>query len=359
MDEEQLLSQVFASPASDAPRIALADHLTRRGDPRGEFITLALSEAKKPSRKGKKRLDELQTLHWTSWVGSLSNVLSDSGLEFHRGFLSSCIIGPKRRGFGTGLGPKGDDLSTVGGHPPFFSLATDLGEVSKDPHWCTVERLHMFATDQASEELLASPHLGNLRSIRNISLSTLAWLAAGPVRLIEKANVHAYHPPSESEASALIALGGLPHLEELDGFWALCQGKKATEGYAFPWLVDGQLSRQLRTLNLGVYAVIAMPDWLEALARSTSIEKVDCGDVQLVRDSNNRLAQLEIEIRGPFPGHVGRMLETLKIGAISTIVIHGTVGLARRPDTVEKLREHGKRLGATVQVILPAPRKKS
>ncbi len=40
---ESLLAQVFADPASDAPRAVYGDWLVARGDPRGEFIALQLA----------------------------------------------------------------------------------------------------------------------------------------------------------------------------------------------------------------------------------------------------------------------------------------------------------------------------
>jgi uncharacterized protein (TIGR02996 family) len=44
--EERLLDQIRADPADDRPRMVLADHLSSRGDDRGEYITLALAYAR-------------------------------------------------------------------------------------------------------------------------------------------------------------------------------------------------------------------------------------------------------------------------------------------------------------------------
>ena len=39
---DALYAAVFAAPADDGPRLVLADALQEAGDPRGEFLSLAL-----------------------------------------------------------------------------------------------------------------------------------------------------------------------------------------------------------------------------------------------------------------------------------------------------------------------------
>src|SRR4051794_32380142 len=50
MSEAELLEAIRRAPDADAPRLAYADALARRGDPRGEFIALACDSAARCER---------------------------------------------------------------------------------------------------------------------------------------------------------------------------------------------------------------------------------------------------------------------------------------------------------------------
>lgn len=83
----ELLAEVYAAPADDGPREIYADALTERGDARGEWIVLALAEARgvldAAGRKRKRDIELDNILEQDSWAHPLSNA---ADVEFARGF---------------------------------------------------------------------------------------------------------------------------------------------------------------------------------------------------------------------------------------------------------------------------------
>ena len=92
-EEELLLRRILEDPEDDAARQVYGDLLLERGHPRGELISLQFhklsTKLTKPEAKREKELirDNLEAL-----VGPLVHVIARTGLEFERGFLSSCGV---------------------------------------------------------------------------------------------------------------------------------------------------------------------------------------------------------------------------------------------------------------------------
>ncbi len=84
-DIDALWSAVWNEPARLSARLVLADALSDRGDPRGEFISLQCMEA--PTRKTKARANKLLKSNIDQWTGTLPTVERASRV-FERGFLS-------------------------------------------------------------------------------------------------------------------------------------------------------------------------------------------------------------------------------------------------------------------------------
>lgn len=82
----ELFDLVRAAPADDGPRAVLADHLQLAGDPRGEYIALALTGAA-PAREA-----ELLAAHRLAWLGPLAPVLAPDEVAFRRGFLARATV---------------------------------------------------------------------------------------------------------------------------------------------------------------------------------------------------------------------------------------------------------------------------
>jgi uncharacterized protein (TIGR02996 family) len=107
-----LYDAVWAAPDDDAPRLVLADFLTERGDPRGEFIALQLARhAGKLDATGKKREKELLKRHKKQWLGPIAPLVQPYHLRFERGFLVTCQ-----------LEPNAELEKTLGTHPAWSTI---------------------------------------------------------------------------------------------------------------------------------------------------------------------------------------------------------------------------------------------
>ncbi|MCX5743650.1 MAG: TIGR02996 domain-containing protein [Proteobacteria bacterium] len=107
-----LFDAVWAAPDDDAPRLVLADFLTERGDPRGEFIMLQLAHAAGAlDAAGKKREKELLKRHKKLWLGPIGVLMQPHALRFERGFLVTCF-----------LEPNAALEATLGNHPAWSTI---------------------------------------------------------------------------------------------------------------------------------------------------------------------------------------------------------------------------------------------
>src|SRR4051794_14262414 len=100
-DEESLLAAVVAAPDDDAPRLVLADFLSSRGDPRGEFITLQCRLAAAPDDEARRKLriaeNKLLKAHEATWTAGFFGVAKSTPerkvkVAFHRGFLEEATL---------------------------------------------------------------------------------------------------------------------------------------------------------------------------------------------------------------------------------------------------------------------------
>jgi uncharacterized protein (TIGR02996 family) len=82
-----LLAMVYAHPADDGPRLACADWLQQRGDPRGELMALQLGPE---PRNAWARCRELVAQYGARWLGPIAR--SAQNPEFARGFLDRCTL---------------------------------------------------------------------------------------------------------------------------------------------------------------------------------------------------------------------------------------------------------------------------
>ncbi len=90
--EADFLSQVYAAPHDDAPRLVYADWLLQRGDPRGELISLQLDRWRRGDDWPSARESELLAAHEEAWLGPLWEVLVPGTVVFQRGFLAECAV---------------------------------------------------------------------------------------------------------------------------------------------------------------------------------------------------------------------------------------------------------------------------
>ena len=144
----ELLAQVYADPAADAPRLVYADWATSRGDPRGELITLQFARRERaPDANAIRREKELIDQYAQRWLAPLWRAIRAESVRFDRGFLSSVTVEP-------------------------FAVIAPL------PEWSTVVALEL-----AYHEAIPMEAFPALRELRNITPKLLAQIATAPRRL--------------------------------------------------------------------------------------------------------------------------------------------------------------------------------
>lgn len=145
----QLLAQVYADPAADAPRLVYADWATSRGDPRGELITLQYARRDRaPEAAAVRRERELLDQYMQRWLAPIWNAIRPYSVRFERGFLSSVTVEP-------------------------FAV------IAPRPEWSTVTALEL-----AYHEALPMEAFPALRELRNVTPKLLAQIAAAPRSLV-------------------------------------------------------------------------------------------------------------------------------------------------------------------------------
>jgi uncharacterized protein (TIGR02996 family) len=95
--EAKLIAAICAEPDDDEPRLVLADYLTGRGDPRGEYIAYEIAAQSSINTEARARADALLAHHELDWLAPLT--VPVASWEFRRGLLD-CVwiregIGPK------------------------------------------------------------------------------------------------------------------------------------------------------------------------------------------------------------------------------------------------------------------------
>jgi uncharacterized protein (TIGR02996 family) len=148
-----LFDAVAEAPEDDGPRQVLSDALLERGDPRGEFISLQLLSAQgKATPKQQEREKILWQNHWRRWFSEvpgvgLSPTRVDPPVEFHRGFMRSCVFSP------SGIGVN-------------------------SPSWRMLERIDIASTGDARE--LAAPALQQLAVLTGLDAASMQVVLGGP-----------------------------------------------------------------------------------------------------------------------------------------------------------------------------------
>lgn len=149
-----LFDAVAEAPDDDGPRQVLSDALQERGDPRGEFISLQLLSARGlATAKQQSREETLRQNHWARWYSEVPGV-GDSPtrveppVEFHRGFIRSCVFSP----CGVGV---------------------------NSPSWRMIERIDIASTEKDASEL-AAPALQRLSVLTGLDAASMQVVLGGP-----------------------------------------------------------------------------------------------------------------------------------------------------------------------------------
>jgi hypothetical protein len=253
---EQLFCAVYDAPDDDAPRRRLAEHLSSRKDPRGEFLALQLAPA--PSRTELQQARDLLAKHEGTWLEPLGGALAKKSVRWERGFPVAGHLALRRA--------EGEQEALPGRR----ALAT-LRELDLEPPNT------VFRTNSLDRLLFDSP-LRGLRVLRGMPRSLLArMLTAKPAFAIEELHVAQEGggglEGEKAELAEVAALQkafaegrGLPRLRDLSLSWAHAHGREP-ETYA--WLWKSALGRRMERLriNTGEYV---LPAWLNVLEKHES-----------------------------------------------------------------------------------------
>jgi uncharacterized protein (TIGR02996 family) len=174
--EAELLATILAAPDDDGPRLVLADLLSSKGDPRGEFITLQcrLAASKDDEARRKIRIAENKLLaaNGVEWSKALlaaapeSSPLRANKIAFHRGFLEEAVF----------------PLSAMDDLEPYFAAAPLLRRLRFDsPQWS--------GTPLTPPSLTGKLSSGRWKGVRALELRVAAGGDAVALDLAASANL--------------------------------------------------------------------------------------------------------------------------------------------------------------------------
>ncbi len=225
----ELLRQIRETPDDDKPRLAYANYLRERDDPRGDFLAMQL-ETPGLSRMPKPERDLLRW-HYNEWLDPLTAAVDK--VVFRRGFLVSC--------------------RTI--------RARALGLVG-DPAWATVEHL-----DSDIVELIAHPCMRALREI-SVNYRTLRALCGRDDVVLPKiiyARVRLTSCPPQTP-KRVVDNTVLPELRELELHHTNPRGHQD-----WSWLFDTTLADRLESLaiqsNIERLELLQLAQWVDVLLR--------------------------------------------------------------------------------------------
>ncbi len=180
-EERALIEQILQCPDDDAPRLAYADWLAERGDPRGDFIRVdcemeGLDEADPRREPLAERYNALISKHGKKWVKPLgelglrpmfNNAIYPS-LWFERGMIEHLTI--DKRGAIPGNAEKIFELAPTVRRLTIERCSPDFAGIARCPQMSRVIELNLSGELKLSiadlQLLLGSPHFAQLRVLR-------------------------------------------------------------------------------------------------------------------------------------------------------------------------------------------------
>lgn len=222
-EEQELLELILKYPYADRDRAKYAALLERRGDPRGELITIQLQLAEARSRQMlpppglREREKELLARYGNEWSREVAPLVD--GLEFFRGFVDHVTLDAR------GFLERAEAIYRVA--PVIYLTLTGVRDVYRElfasPRLARIRALELEQNglgDDALEALAASPHLGKLAwldlSRNDITARGVEALAASK-HLPALAYVKLSGNPSGDPADTPVAIDvDRPNLEVLE-----------------------------------------------------------------------------------------------------------------------------------------------
>jgi uncharacterized protein (TIGR02996 family) len=159
---DPFVAAICAEPDDDLPRLIYADWLDDRGDPRGEFIRLQLSDrVGQPANAA--RMAELEKLYGRKWAGPFADWAYMVG--FRRGFAEHLVIPAD---VFIDFADVVFNIAPIRG-VSLIGAARKLRKLTRLPALQHLTALHLTGTligDSGVAKLSACPHLSNLRTLR-------------------------------------------------------------------------------------------------------------------------------------------------------------------------------------------------
>ncbi len=159
---DPFVAAICAEPDDDLPRMIYADWLDDRGDPRGEFIRLQLSNHVGEPEKAA-RMAQLEKLYARKWAGPFVDWAYMIG--FRRGFPEHLVIQAEV------FLDFADDVFKIAPirGVSLIGAARKVRKLTRLSALSHLGALHLTGTfigDTGVAKLAACPHLGNLRTLR-------------------------------------------------------------------------------------------------------------------------------------------------------------------------------------------------
>ncbi len=247
----QLVAAAVESPHDDAPRLVLADHLTDRGDPRGELIQLQCSLARMTAdAPGRAALVDRERAileaHGAAWTAPFLPVV---GAAFTRGLVSSLHRSPTQLGkeraiLEASLPRFGVERLILRGATKRVAALADTSALA----WAPELRWYDCQLDDASlATFVRSPHL------HRVSTLILEKLRCGDTGLLSLAEglprLQALELPAPTHGGAFTTPGLIALLEAAPRI----RGLRVDHAYRvrFEVLAESPVLAQLRSLEMG------------------------------------------------------------------------------------------------------------
>ena len=205
-----LFAAVYAAPADDGPRLALADHLLEADDPRGELIALQCQRAPLDASQTA-RVAELLMLHASTWIRDTPILVRVERVEFERGF------------------------------PATISWHLD-GRTIGAPEWSTIRSVTLRHQQEPARELF-DPVCASLETVHGLDAATMshAVTSTRPTTIVTLGFRHADHG-FDHLPSALHVFPRLRELHVHDGFELVTIGRVLTRRPLERLVVHGTLT---------------------------------------------------------------------------------------------------------------------
>ncbi|MDP3157535.1 MAG: TIGR02996 domain-containing protein [Archangium sp.] len=244
---EALFAAVWSAPDDDAPRLVLADALTERADPRGEFMVLQIARANgKATNEMRRRERELRAkLKSNKAFGA---PFPSMGVHFERGMPVAVSMGKA--------------AAALAGHPAWSTV----GKLDLPP---AVKRTELAA-------LLTSPSLAHLREVGSFRYAAdLDALGGVPGRW------------TSVQLDFMPTVGVLERMPKLEQLFVVSGSKE-------PDLLPSVLPALSRLRSLRLLSVNVPPDALAQLASLEELAVMNALPIAALRGCR-KLRQLELE----------------------------------------------------------------